>query len=111
MAFTKVVLDPGGTNNIGLDKLTDNETGLLVTGAVVTATVYDDKGVVVTGVAFPVTIPDVGGKPGSYRVTLATSLAVIAGNYYRISFKVVFGGQTQWFACWAPAKASYCNEC
>jgi len=87
------------SNLVTLSNLKRASTGAFVNSAVVTVEdVLDKKGQRVdlqdTSVDYPLSMPHVTGSNGTYTVDLPPSLAIVAGNRYKVVVKALFAGLT-----------------
>lgn len=71
--------------------LRNSVTGLLVTGATVTAELLDLADAQVTGATNPFTLTEISGTTGLYRGTLSNAFAIVAGTTYKLKL-VINGG-------------------
>jgi hypothetical protein len=63
-----------------VENLRDTVTDALITGADVSARVFDDLGSPVTGVPDPVELTEVVGGTGLYRGTIPDTAAIVEGD-------------------------------
>lgn len=70
------------SNVFELQGLTNSASGDFDVGATVTVTLYDRDGVAVTGQVWPATMAYVTGTYATYRATLDSNIAIVAGSKY-----------------------------
>lgn len=70
-------------NTFTLPGVTNNVTGSVETGAVVTMRIVNMTGDDVDGISWPVTMPNINSK-GDYQVTIDKALAIEAEQRYRV---------------------------
>lgn len=90
------ILYVGNSNSLSVTNLKDNDTGDLISDAVVTVTLKDSEGANVggSGVSWPVTLAAVGGTPGAYRGVLPITLDIAGGQVYVADLTVTKDGAT-----------------
>ena len=94
---TKITL--GSTNTIVLKQLRDNDTGLLITGATVTAQIFDAGTTnLVAGAPNPITFTGSGTVTGKYTGTIPSGIAALVdGHDVDVVVTVVKSGVTRVF--------------
>jgi len=78
------------SNVVELTELTNSTTGVAITNATVTVSLYDSAGAVVTGQTFPATMSHVSA--GTYRATLEDDIALIENRQYLAHIDASSGG-------------------
>jgi hypothetical protein len=77
------------SNLLELRGLKDTVTDAYINDAVVSATVRDKNGDLVTGETFPKTLNYMAASNGVYRATLAAALVIVAGEFYEVKIAAV----------------------
>jgi len=102
----------GSTNLLEVGRtvpVTNQTNGLPVNDATVTATLYDDAGVPVTGTDWPVTLTRVPDADGVYRAVLPHTLALVDRARYRVEATIEdTGGNRLSLSCAAVARQAGC---
>jgi hypothetical protein len=78
------------SNVVELTELTNSATGLAITTATVTVTLYDSAGVVVTGQTFPAAMSHVSA--GTYRATLEDDIVLVENRQYVAHIDATYTG-------------------
>ena len=91
----KLILYPENTQTATLPDVVDGKTGAAITGATITATLYDRNGKVVTG-ADALEMSEVEGEAGSYEVTFPSSFSRTSAPQYSSSGVPPSAGQCIW---------------
>ena len=79
----------GNDTTVELTGLTNSVTGAAVNNATATVTLVDENDVAVTGMTFPQAMTPLGN--GAYSATLQDTLALTAGQNYRLYVDVNAG--------------------
>jgi hypothetical protein len=62
---------------LAVENFTDSVSGALITGATVTADVFDSDDMLVTGAGSPITLVEVVGAVGLYRGTIPDTASIV----------------------------------
>ena len=79
-------------NLVEIDLLKNAATDEYINDALVTATIKDSTGTVVTGDTFPKTLSYVAASNGKYQAALSNSLVLIPGRHYTAFITASVGG-------------------
>ena len=88
----------GSDTVLEVANLKNRLTGLLVTGATVTASVFDAAGDAVSGAGNPITLAEVANFDGLYRGTLPDAAVLVIGDAGTIVYTASGGAglQREW---------------
>lgn len=86
--MTKLTLYQSNTNEVRLPGLQNADTLAYITGATITATLYNPDGTAVTGYS-NLAMTDVAGVPGTYSLVISSAFNAPVGNY-----NLIFSGTT-----------------
>lgn len=89
----KLILAPGNSQVITLPGVVDGKTGEAITGATVTATLYDADDAVVSGFD-ALSMTDVQGTAGDYELTLPSTFSPAVGKDYYVIYRGTRGALT-----------------